>query len=333
MKIARILIVLLFAACIVARGQDFPRAELFAGYSLMNVDNNGITSRLNASGWEVSGVVSFTKRIAFETLGATYFKTYPILLFTSPAGAVCTVLGCPPLFGPAASGLTGCQGTPLACGSFVNVNARNYSVVAGPRINIRPVFLHALFGFDYLVASNPLLYIAGPQFGFAAAIGGGIEHGIAPHLAVRGGLDYVLTRHNIFGGPFVDQNNIRVSVGIVFTTVGRQRQRTGTLATTTVARPPSVPTAPFVPTAPSNTSFGVSGYPTQLGFTIVSVVDDSPASRLGLNQGDVILEIDHQPVHNKDEVDGAVARNSSGTVSVRYMVQGVWTVEHPVKLK
>jgi hypothetical protein len=43
-----------------AFGQD-SRADLFAGYSYVNIDTNGITSRQSGNGWEVLSPVTSTR--------------------------------------------------------------------------------------------------------------------------------------------------------------------------------------------------------------------------------------------------------------------------------
>jgi hypothetical protein len=56
----------------------------------------------------------------------------------------------------------------------------------------------------------------------AGAIGGGAIFKLSRYIGVEGGADYVLSHHNIVGGPGIDQNNFRASAGIVFT-LGRNR--------------------------------------------------------------------------------------------------------------
>jgi hypothetical protein len=94
------------------------------------------------------------------------------------------------------------------------VNAHDYGFMGGPRVNLRAAFVHALFGMDRLTLGASGL--SGSQNGFAAAFGGGVEVKFSDHWAVRLSADYVLSRHNLFGGPRVNQNNFRASGGIVY---------------------------------------------------------------------------------------------------------------------
>jgi opacity protein-like surface antigen len=95
------------------------------------------------------------------------------------------------------------------------VNANDYGYLAGPRFNVRPAFFHILFGVDHL--SGNYAGSSASQNSFAMALGGGVQWRVARHWAVRASADYVLTHHNILGGPGADQNNFRVGVGIVYT--------------------------------------------------------------------------------------------------------------------
>jgi len=88
--------------------------------------------------------------------------------------------------------------------------ASGYTFMAGPTISagaggVKP-FVHALFGG---------VHASGFGFsgnGFAAAVGGGVDFRIAPHLAVRAPqVDWML----FHGGGGTAAKNVRVSAGIV----------------------------------------------------------------------------------------------------------------------
>src|ERR1700730_13175936 len=112
--------------CVVVGGlavaQDYPKAEVYGGYSYVNIDTNNLTSRQSANGWEVSGSGNFTKRLAVEADVSGYYKTYTANLQSLGLG-------------------------------IVDVKVTDYSYAAGPRINIRPLFIHALVGGDHLTGS------------------------------------------------------------------------------------------------------------------------------------------------------------------------------------
>src|ERR1700722_6816093 len=62
-----------------AFGQD-SRADLFGGYSYVNIDTNGLTSRQNANGWGASVSGNFNEWFAVEGDVSGYYKSYSISL-------------------------------------------------------------------------------------------------------------------------------------------------------------------------------------------------------------------------------------------------------------
>jgi len=175
---------LLFLVCSFGLAQD-SRADLFGGYSYLNIDTNGLTSsRQNGNGWESSISGNFNKWFAAEASVNGYYKAYSVL------GA--------------------------------NLAVSDYSYAAGPRFNFKPIFIHALLGGDHLSAQA--LGISESQDGLVGAFGGGIQWRFARQLSLRTSADYVFSRHNILGGPSVTQNNFRASVGLVYS-FGTTRSR------------------------------------------------------------------------------------------------------------
>src|ERR1700691_3659321 len=53
---------------------QYSRADLFAGYSYVNIDTNGLTSRQNANGWEAAVSGNFNKWFAVEGDVSGYYK-------------------------------------------------------------------------------------------------------------------------------------------------------------------------------------------------------------------------------------------------------------------
>jgi hypothetical protein len=104
------------------------------------------------------------------------------------------------------------------CGA--SLKTTDYAYAAGPRINFRPVFIHALFGGDHLTDTLTDSGVPGNQSesqdGVAGLAGGGVQFKVSGRWSVRASADYVFTRHNIFGGPSATQNNYRAGVGIVY---------------------------------------------------------------------------------------------------------------------
>jgi hypothetical protein len=262
------------------RCQNVPQAEVFAGYSYLNVDTNGLSSRQNVNGWVGAVSGNFTRWFGVEFDGAGYYK------------------------------------------SLGSILGRDYSYLAGPRFVYGPIFAHALVGGDYLSGGSE----TGSQDGLAGAFGGGLELPIARSLSFRTGADYVFTRHNITGGPFVTQNNFRAVAGIVFRfgRMGASREAMGrqneAVPEQTLSRRPEHTRSKVVPEQAPNTSeaalLGVVGFPTEDGYKVTSVRLGSPAARISLKGGDVITGIDGKSVHTATEIESAIAASTSGAVTV-----------------
>jgi S1-C subfamily serine protease len=152
---------------------------------------------------------------------------------------------------------------------------------------------------------------------------------VAPHWAVRGSADYVLTRHNIFNlipgfsGPTYTQNNFRVSAGIVFSFGGTRETRSHV----------SGGSPSYISGSEDAILFGITGYSRSDGVVVVSVHDPSPAAAAGIEPGDVIMSIDAQPVHDSHDIESAVATSKTGTVRVMYFRRGVLQIEKDIKIR
>ena len=134
-------------------------------------------------------------------------------------------------------------------------------------------------------------------------------------LAFRASADYVFSRHNIFGGSPLTQNNFRASMGLVFT-FGGKRETRGPVPGAQ-APPIAQPATTVTPAAKSeSTSLGLVGYATDEGFKITSVRDGSPTAQIFM-RGDVIWEIDGKRVRSGQDVDSALAANQAGTIKVK----------------
>jgi hypothetical protein len=172
----------------IACGQKIRRFEVFGGYSYVSVNAVGILSnRQSANGWESSVSGNFNRHFAVEGDVSAYHQTYLVTDFQLP--------------------------------SFpsLNVQFHDYSFMAGPRINFRPIFVHALFGDDHLGGSFTGGSVS--ENTFAAALGGGVRWPLSPYWAIRGSADYVLTRHSFFGEPSLQQNNFRAAGGLCISSV------------------------------------------------------------------------------------------------------------------
>lgn len=173
-------VVFLFSASLFSQSAS-PSVDVFGGYSYLNIDTNGLTNRISASGWEASVSTNLINHVAAEAAFAGYYKSATLF------------------------GITG--------------TATDYSFAGGPRFNYKFIFAHFLFGTDR--ATGSVLGFSASQNSFAVVLGGGAQVPVAPHWSIRAGGDWVGTNHNIFGGPGVTQNNFRASVGVVFTLGGK----------------------------------------------------------------------------------------------------------------
>jgi len=289
-----------------AAAQEYQRAEVFGGYSYLNVDTNGLTSRQNLNGWESSFSVNVNKWLAGESDFSGYYKGY------------------------------GADG--------VSAHVSDYGYFFGPRFSFRAspatsVFAHALFGADHLggSASGSLFGVpvsgSGSQNSFAMAYGGGLQQKITRHVAIRGGADYVVTDHNIFGGSGVHQNNFRVSVGVAYT-FGDVQGRTALLkqpGTASRVNPPQEP-ADLARGQDKLRALGISGGAKSMyGFIIATVTPGSAAERSGIFVNDYIVAVNGTTVHTEDDVASALS-TSGGKAVIRIGKPTWWltgdTVQH-----
>lgn len=261
--------------------QDVPAAEIFVGYSYLNIDTNGLSSRQSANGWQAGLSGNFTPRLAaeFDSTGA-YKK-------------------------------------------IVGVSVSDYSYLGGLRVNVRPAFVHALVGGDYLRGSYS--GSSAGQQGFAAEFGGGVQWRVSRSISIRTSGDYALSRHNIFGGPAATQNNFRASIGIVFG-VGELRGSEG------YVRADRRSPRPIAPGEESQEAilFGIAGVPASSGVRVTLVRYQSAANRAGVQIDDVVTRIDGAPMHTIKDIETAVGKNVTGSIHVEYLTKGIAAVESTV---
>lgn len=299
MRLTLVTLLALGLSASVVMAQNVPKAEVFAGYSYLNVDTNDLSSRQSANGWEASVSGNFNRRFAVEFDGSGCYKSYSVDLTSYGLG-------------------------------LTNLKFTDYSYLAGPRINFGPLFVHGLFGGDHLTGTASVLgqSVTASQDSFAGAFGGGIQWKLVHNLYFRTSADYVLSRHNLYRlfiptAPSASQNNFRVSAGIVFAFGGERHE--GRAGSRSVPSP--------VPGSSEAALLGVSGYPVRHGFEVTSVRSGSPAAQAGLQVRDVIEKIDGQSVTTSQDIERAVAASKSGTVRVSYLVQGNWLAEREIKVR
>src|SRR5260370_9870155 len=128
--------------CLPVAAQEFPKAEIFGGYSFMSVGNKDLSSRQSLNGWEASASGNLTKLFAIEGDVSGHYKTVTV--------------------------------------SGVSATISDYTYAGGPRINFKPVFAHVLVGGDRVSASA--FGFTASHDGISVAAGGGIEYPFSPHL-------------------------------------------------------------------------------------------------------------------------------------------------------
>jgi len=323
-------VVLLSVASSSAIAQDYLRGDIFAGYSYMNVQTNGlIPSRQNFAGWESSYTMPLSPRFGAETDFGANYRTIAV------------------------------QGLTSTSSTSVDVALHDYSFLVGPRVNFRPMFLHALLGLDHLSGTGS--GFAQSDNNFATAIGGGVQWKFSRYFALRTSADYLLTHHSIFGATTSQQNNFRASLGLVYQIGAAERRAevshhpapakvskpvpSGTASPTisppgTVAssRPVSRPVSPArtVPAAGtvSFSTLGVVARTNATGAEIVQVTPGSAAEYAGLHPGDVVNAVDGKGIRNAQELEIELSNKAPGsTVQLSYLIRGYWQTASTVTLQ
>ncbi|HSW39421.1 MAG TPA: outer membrane beta-barrel protein [Acidobacteriota bacterium] len=193
---------------------DFPRVELFGGYSFMKIDmdTEGLAQAVAevAPGGSITYSISRYLKKGFNGSAAfNIAKSFGIVAdFRYNRDRVLDF-------------------TILEGGSAINGNLkwRDISIMGGPRFTLRSSdkvtpFVHALAGMDYWTISGKAnvegedvdVGKAESSSGLGVAVGGGLDVNVSRNVAIRlVQADYYLTRH---GGERM--NNINLAFGIVF---------------------------------------------------------------------------------------------------------------------
>jgi hypothetical protein len=200
--------------------------------------------------------------------------------------------------------------------TLYGANVSDYAYLAGPRINLRPLFLHALIGGDHLTGSDSGL--SASQDSLAAAFGGGIQWPFSRQFSIRTSVDYVLSRHNILGGPSVTQNNVRASIGLVYSFGGLARNSQQTAAPARFSR-----SAMPIPVLGLQAATRESG-----GAEIIEIIPNGIAALSSLRVGDVINSVDGKVIKSPMELAAELSSHSPGDkVTLGVMVRGYWQSE------
>jgi hypothetical protein len=284
--------------------QEAPKAEVFGGYSYLNVDTEGLTNRLNFNGFDVNATYYANRYFGIEGDFAGHFQGN----CADSNGIVNQIL----------------QDNGIAFST--NIRCRDFALMGGPKVAYRTgkftAFGHALFGADSVAisATVPDLSVSVSQMRWSMATGGGVDWSVSRRYAIRvAQFDYFLTNHNgFFGGTH--QNHFRVSAGIVF--------KFGNLGG---AMPVKKSGGPQQPSRPLHSeSSGNAIHIDQLGATVQSAgagrgleikdVDaNGAAAKAGLRNLDEIVSVNGVDVYTPEELQSALAKAGDLTISYRYL--------------
>jgi hypothetical protein len=192
-------------------------------------------------------------------------------------------------------------------GSMEGATGGAYFYLGGPRLNFGPIFVHGLVGGEHTTIS--VRGSTASNDSLATAFGCGHQWKMAKNISLRTSADYVLTN---YGGSI--QNNIRVSIGVVFGFGHITHRGSGRRS------------RPLLQGNQSSPLLGVTGHPHRGGFEIVSVDRGSIASRIGLVPRDVILKINDTPVNSGPGIEKSMGESSSKD-TLEYLIQGNWAVQ------
>lgn len=200
-----LLISLLLASGFSAQAQaEYPRVELFGGYSYANLDFGRFffSSRQNTNGWGASINVNFNRHLGVTAEFAGQYGD--IGIFNPPPGA-----------GPADCPLFD---TPSGC--FDNVGLSSHQFLFGPRFSVRKgrytAFGNVLVGVNRDRISSWVIddTTLGPltDTGLALGLGGGLDISLSRRISLRAlKVDYLPTRSEKVSWA----SNLRLQTGLV----------------------------------------------------------------------------------------------------------------------
>jgi outer membrane immunogenic protein len=278
--------VVLFVCGVMASAQNYPRVEVFGGYSYLNFDVPNVPAleisgkRLNANGWEAAAAFDLVRHLGVV---ADFSGHY----------------------------ISDCYG-------FTGVNCNHYSFLFGPRLTFGSPekgrltgYAHALVGADRIsgAASVESIGLSASNNSLGVAAGGGLDYWITRRVGIRlGQADYLFTRHVHDFVPA--QHNFRVSAGIVFSLGGHSSAGTEHPSASAASRPATSRATMSVPALGIVVSPPLQG---DEGAEIVGVDPGSIAALAILHVGDLINSVDGKPVRTPMELAAELANRPQGS--------------------
>lgn len=79
---------------------------------------------------------------------------------------------------------------------------------------------------------------------------------------------------------------------------------------------------------------GVSGYASENGFIVTTIDVGSPAdTQAHIEVRDVIVSVAGQPVNTAQDIELALGKSAMGTVTISYLMQGRYAIQHEIKVR
>lgn len=192
-------------------GPQFPRLELFGGYTFAQAGffNTGHWAQLN--GWNASFAINLTNHVGFVVEGTEYFGNSKIPTQVPAPFPNCEI-NCPP-------------------GSTFNAGTREYNILFGLQFPFHrrerwTPFGEVMFGHDGVRGeaffNNVDNFVV--SSGLAAIAGGGADYKINERFALRFKADYLATHTSFAGLKHQTQDNLRLSVGVVIRSVRKKKR-------------------------------------------------------------------------------------------------------------
>lgn len=182
-----------------------------------------------------------------------------------------------------------------------------------------------MFGGDHLTGSAQ--GYSASQDSMAGLAGGDMQWKVSGPWSVRASVDYACTRHNIFGGPSVTQNNYRASAGIVYSLGARRANER-----TTGAPAPAAASEKGWSTVRAEMKISSLGVLVTLGRSPgAEITEEAPgglADLAGIHLGDVINAVDGKSVKSPAELQAELAGKTVGDkVRLGFLIGGQWQTE------
>jgi opacity protein-like surface antigen len=228
-RLAFAAVLVLFVASMAMAADEFPKVEIFGGYSLMKLggdDVNNLYEALDAVGAEVPSGFNF-ETSKWLKKGFDASATFNINKY----------FGIEANFGYNKGDIFTLTGTVEDFNIDASASGTSVSFMAGPRFAVRKnekitPFAHFLFGMDRIkvegsctadgddcLGESGLEEVVGgdSDTGFAFAAGGGFDLNVSKSVAIRAiQFDFVRANHDGFV-----MNNIKMSFGVVFKLGGK----------------------------------------------------------------------------------------------------------------